>query len=266
MRSCCRILARTGWAYLSLFFINVAAAQDDEKLRELWGASQKAMSKADYKSAEEKLDAILKLAPKLSSAFYYRGRVRFQGGDIAGSIADFDKHVELSPDMKSRQWERGISLYYGNKFKEGAKQFEIYQTYHDNDVENSAWRFLCVARSESIEAARKNLLPIRNDRRIPMMQIYEMYQGKKTPADVLQAAEELPVSERERNSAKFYANLYVGLMYEVQGERAKAAEHIKKARSHKIDHYMWDVANIHQKLRNETFNKKKDREQKKSSP
>lgn len=98
-------------------------------------------------------------------------------------------------------------------------------------------------------AARKNLLPIRNDRRIPMMQIYEMYKGQLTPEKVLQAAEELPANESQKNSAKFYAHLYVGLLYEVEGKAAKAQEHVKIARKHKIGHYMWDVANIHGKLR-----------------
>ena len=227
--------------------------QDDpdnkrSEIAKLWSDAQKAIGKSDYEVAEKKLSKLIELSPDFSSAIYYRGRVRFQAGDVKGSVADFDRHIKLSPELKSRQWERGISLYYARKFKEGAKQFEIYQTYHDNDVENSAWRFLCVAQTEGMEAARKNLLPIRNDRRVPMMQIYAMFQGKMTPQQVLEAAEKLPESERQSNSAKFYANLYVGLYYEVKKEVGLAEKHLKVARKHRIDHYMWNVADVHLRL------------------
>jgi lipoprotein NlpI len=239
--------------FVFLLFIPVStlAFEDDstEKVEKLWESVRKSIDQADYRSADKSLTSILAIQPKLSNAFYYRGRVRFQAGEIKDSVADFDQHVSLSPGVKSRQWERGISLYYLEKYGQGAKQFEIYQTYHDNDVENSAWRFLCVAKADGIEAAKKNLLPIRNDRRVPMMQIYEMYRGNLTPTEVLAAAEKQSTNDAEKNSARFYANLYIGLLYEVQGQNDKSKEHIRIAKKHKIAHYMWDVANVHLLLR-----------------
>ena len=98
---------------LVVLFGAVAFSDDSEKINELWSSAQKAINSEDYKKAESNLTGILKLDPKISTAYYYRGRVRFQAGDVNGSIEDFDKHVELSPKLKSRQWERGISLYYG---------------------------------------------------------------------------------------------------------------------------------------------------------
>ncbi|MEC9093754.1 MAG: tetratricopeptide repeat protein [Planctomycetota bacterium] len=236
---------------ITVFSLGLALFQQDDsqEIDRLWQETQKAIQKSDHFTAEKQLSAILDKQPETSQAYYYRGRVRFQAGKIQASVADFDRHVKLSPQLKSRQWERGISLYYANQFEQGAQQFEIYQTYHDNDVENSAWRFLCVARSKNVEAARQNLLPIANDRRIPMMQIYEMYQGRLSPEKVIQAAEKLPANASQRNSAKFYAHLYIGLLYEVQGKKEESFKQIKLAREHKIGHYMWDVANVHQKLR-----------------
>ena len=110
-------------------------------------------------------------------------------------------------------------MYYARQFKKGAEQFELYQTYHDNDVENSAWRFLCTAKSRGIEEARKNLLPIRNDTRVPMMQIYEMLKGELSPEKVLDAALSESRSETEKNSALFYANLYVGPAERSRGKK-----------------------------------------------
>ncbi|MCH8194972.1 MAG: hypothetical protein IIB12_02755, partial [Chloroflexi bacterium] len=82
---------------------------------------------------------------------------------IDASVVDFDKYVALRPKAESRQWERGISDYYAKKYKQGAKQFELYQTYHDNDVENSTWRYLCMARTEGVEAARNALATVDRD-------------------------------------------------------------------------------------------------------
>jgi lipoprotein NlpI len=167
-------------------------------------------------------------------------------------VADFDKYGELNPSAKSRQWERGIALYYAGKFAEGAKQFELYQTFHDQDVENSAWRYLCVARAEGLEKAKENMLPIESDRRVPMMAIYDLYRGTKKPEDVLVTAEAGQPLKTELNLRLFYAHLYIGLWHEAAGREAEAKKHILLAEEHKIGHYMWDVAHVHaERLREE---------------
>ncbi len=161
------------------------------------------------------------------------------------SLEDFDKYVTLQPKAESRQWERGIACYYVGEFERGAKQFEIYQTYHDQDVENSVWRYLCVAKAKDVEAARKNLLPITADPRIPMMQIYAMYQGTGSPEKVMAAVKEGKPSPEELNLREFYANLYIGLWHEAAGRSEDAKKYILESEKHKIGHYMWDVAHIH---------------------
>lgn len=212
------------------------------------------INSASQNSEYEKLDSLwtkyIANNPKYNLGYYHRGRARFCAGKIEKSVADFDKYVELRPSQSSRQWERGIALYYAKKYREGAEQFEEYQTYHDNDVENSAWRYLCVAKSEGVARAEKNLLPIENDTRVPMMKIYSLYQGKCKPQDVLELANQGKgtLSKTAHNRQLFYAHLYVGLYYEVRGKEELAKKHISLAQDHKINHYMWDVANIHAKM------------------
>ena len=75
----------------------------------------------------------------------------------------------------------GISMYYARN-KRGAEQFELYQTFHDQDVENSVWRFLCMVPDTGVKKRERPLL-IENDRRIPMMKVFEMYRGTATPDD-----------------------------------------------------------------------------------
>lgn len=198
-----------------------------------------------FAAAVRDYDTVLKLDPDAVDVLYWRGRAHFCAGKVAESVADFDRYVKLRPKAEPRLWERGLSLYYAGRAADGAAQFALYQTYYDNDVENVTWRYVCMAKSEGVEKARAKLLPVRNDARVPMMQVYALFQGKATPEDVLKAADAPADNDEEAKIQKFYAHLYLGLFYEAGGNAAKAKEHILKAQGLKISHYMWDVANVH---------------------
>ena len=203
-------------------------------------------SKRDYAKAIADLNQMIRLDPKQAGAYYLRGRENFRTGRVDASLADFDQYAALRPKLESRQWERGISAYYAGKFKQGAKQFELYQTYHDNDVENSTWRYLCMARTEGVAKARKVMLPIKNDTRVPMMKIFDLYRGKAKPEDVLAAARAGEPTKQQLHRRLFYAHLYLGLYYEVGGKAELAKKHITLAADQfMIEHYMGDVARIH---------------------
>ena len=60
-------------------------------------------------------------------------------------------------------WQRGLSLYYADKFKEGAEQFKSDVAVNPNDAE-SIWYFLCLARLEGFRAAKADLLKVGEDR------------------------------------------------------------------------------------------------------
>ena len=116
------------------------------------------------------------------------------------------------------------------------------------DVENAAWHFICVARAESVEAARKALIPIEGDTRVPMKQVHQLFGGKASVEDVLKAAE-FGEGEDLKNH-RCYAHLYLGLYFEALGDEAKAREHmVKAARDYRMNHYMGKCAQVHVKLR-----------------
>lgn len=219
-----------------------------EPVAELVEKADKLMASGDYAKAVQSYDEAISKSPESWELFYLRGRAKFCAHQLKESVADFDRYYEKVPDAQSRQWERGIALYYVERFQDGADQFELYQTYHDNDVENATWRYLCVARAKSVEDAKKTLLPIRNDRRPPMMDIYELYRGNRKPEEVLDIARKLEPNSRDYLWGNYYAELYVGLWYEVQGNKDLAKKHIAAAKKFKIPHYMWNVSDVHLKL------------------
>ena len=166
----------------------------------------------------------------------------FSKGRITESVAAFDELARLAPREAPYLWQRGIALYYAGRYQDCRAQFESHRTVNADDVENAAWHFLCVARAESPAAARKALLPVGPDPRIPMREIYEMFRGTTTDDAVLKAAGERP-------QGRVYAHLYVGLYSEAIGDHARAREQIGLAgQPHFADAggYMHMVAVVHQ--------------------
>ncbi len=180
---------------------------------------------------------------------YFREGVKaFYDAKPKESVAAFDKLIALTPSAKPELWQRGLSLYYAGDYKGGRAQFETHQTVNTADVENAAWHFICVARADSVEAARKALIPIEGDSRVPMKQVHELFGGKGTVEDVLKAAEQ-GEGESLRNH-RCYAHLYLGLYFEALGDEAKAKDHmLKAANDYRMDHYMGRCAQVHVKVR-----------------
>lgn len=208
---------------------------------------KKAQELAAVGKNEEALAAVnevLRADPKSAEAIDFRGSLHFKLGRIKESVTDFNRYLELKPDQRDGHWRRGISLYYAGEYDEGRKQFEGYEKVDTNDVENAVWHFLCVARPSGVAKARASLLKIGNDRRVPMMQVYQLFAGKIQPDDVLDAVKAGAPGKQELNDRLFYAHLYLGLYHEVNGDAKKALEHLSIATDHKIGHYMWDVARV----------------------
>ncbi|MDF1815840.1 MAG: hypothetical protein P1V20_26815 [Verrucomicrobiales bacterium] len=183
-----------------------------------------------------------------------RGQQRFFDADIKGSLADFDEVIALDPDRDPYLWQRGITLYYADKFQEGKEQFERHQNVNDQDVENAVWHFLCAVRTPngSVESARKNLIPITEDTRVPMKEVHDLFAGTGSAETVLAAAakEGNPEKSDKAKNSYLYAHLYLGIYYEATGNTDLMKEHIAKAAGpYKMDHYMGKVAQVHAKLR-----------------
>ena len=160
---------------------------------------------------------------------------------VAESAAGFDNLARLIPESAPQLWQRGIALYYVGSYNDCRAQFESHRSVNPNDVENAAWHFLCVARAESPEKARAALLPVGPDARVPMHQIYQMFQGALTPEAVVTAAGAALESQ-------FYAHLYAGLYFEALGRRDRALEQIRVAASDRyalVGGYMYMVAQVH---------------------
>lgn len=165
----------------------------------------------------------------------------FRAARIQQSVEGFDRVARLSPADAPYLWQRGIAQYYAGKFRECRDMFISHRTVNPDDVENAAWHFLCVARADSPEAARKQILPVGPDARRPMREVYLMFKGEMTQAQVMKAA-------GNDAGALFFARLYIGLYLEATGNRETGRAQIEVAaedRYARVGGYMHDVARVH---------------------
>ncbi len=165
----------------------------------------------------------------------------FRAARIQQSLDGFDRVARLSPGDAPYLWQRGIAQYYAGQFRECRDMFVSHRTVNPDDVENAAWHFLCVARAESPDAARKQILPVGPDARRPMREVYQMFKGDMTQAQVMKAAGNDP-------GALFFARLYIGLYLEATGNREAGRAQIEIAaedRYARVGGYMHDVARVH---------------------
>ncbi len=190
---------------------------------------------------------------KTADGWFEEGVKLFFEGKARESVAAFDKVAALQPAAAPQLWQRGLALYYAGDYAGGRKQFELHQTVNRNDVENAAWHFLCVAKAEGADAARKVLIPISGDTRVPMKEVHDLFAGKGSEEAVLKAAQGSGGSgggEEARRNELCYAHLYLGLYHEALGHDARAREHLlKAANDYSMDHYMGKVAQVHVKMR-----------------
>ena len=202
-------------------------------------------NRREFDKAVADYGKVIELSPKLTIAWQRRGEDHFRLGHFKESVADFDKVIELEPGHAPHHWQRGISLYYAGEFDRGAQQFELHKTVNPEDVENAVWHFLCVARLSGVEKARASLIPIHDDGRVPMMQIFALFGGKGTPQTVMDAVSAGNPPERVLKERLFYAHLYLGLFDEANGKLDSAKEHIRLAAEKAENDYMGDVARVH---------------------
>jgi len=183
---------------------------------------------------------------------YERGYENFFAGRIKEALVEWDAQVKEEPASLPGHWQRGLALYYAERYKDGRAQFETHQKVNSEDVENAVWHFLCVSKIEGVDAARKVYIPITHDSRVPMKEIHALFAGKGTEEAVLKAAETAKegTPKATLNMQRCYAYLYLGLYNEALGKAEKAKEYmLKAAELAPKESYMGQVAVVHCKVR-----------------
>jgi lipoprotein NlpI len=238
-----------GKAKEAIALANKAIQLDSKNFAAYYVLGQANFSLRQNEEAVNAFREVLQLNPKAVAVHDRLGDALLKLGRFDEAIAEFREFLKANPKFTPDHWRLGIALYYAGKFDEGRKQFDLHRTVNPEDVENSAWHYLCNARATSPKKAREDLIPVTKDARVPMKQVLELFAGKLKPQEVLDAAEKAKLEGEALKEARFYANLYVALYYESEGDTKKTLEHLTTAvEKYKIGHYMWDVGDAHLKM------------------
>lgn len=173
-----------------------------------------------------------------------RGVEELRAGRIEPSLAALDAVAEADPVAMPHLWQRGIAQYFAGQYRKGREQFESHRRVNPHDVENATWHFLCVAATDGVDQARRAMLPAPGDGRVPMNELYALYKGTGDRAAVDAAVEAVPAGSAARRTARFYADLYIGLLSHAEGNAAEAEQHLAAAAAVPDRGVMADVARV----------------------
>lgn len=184
----------------------------------------------------------------------FAGGQAFKGGHVEDSIRLFDAAAAVGYP-KSLLWQRGISLYYAQRFQEGYEQFRKDAELNSQDTEESVWAMVCEAPLDGFEKSRSNMQVVQEESRPVMRLVYKLFRGQlgQEKEGRLRAALEQTAASSESAQDSFYANLYLGLLAEARGDVEESRTRIRQATfsdygRHSPD-YMADVARVHARLR-----------------
>lgn len=244
-----RLTTIASLAVLVLTFSVAFAGENDVSPQELTKWLRDIKEAADRNESPRVIELsskILEQTTQVAEAYYWRGREYLRSGDAIKAMEDFNAFLRARPDQASRLWERGIAAFYAEDYAAGARQFADYQNVDDADVENAVWHVLCRSYVTDFRAAQREIMCVGVDRRVPMMEIYQLFRGEIEPAAVLAAADRAAADPKQHDYHRFYAHLYVGYYYLAQRDPDRAREHLKIAVERYPNHdYMCDVARMH---------------------
>ncbi|MFO1041042.1 MAG: hypothetical protein U0941_04605 [Planctomycetaceae bacterium] len=250
------VLIRLGiWAAIVMFGICRGIAEETPAVAPPLTADQAAELTRTWEKVRVDMTKSIEANPKNLNAISRRGDACFFLGRFDEAVADYDEMNKLDESQANSNWRRGIALFYAGKFKDAAAQFESYHSFDQVDRENGIWRYLSQYKAHGREKAREGLLKYEKDDREPFPSVYKLFAGTMKPAEILERIDAAEISKDEREKRLFYAHLYIGLNYAVEGDAADAQRHLRLATLNKWGpaagygpNYMWHVGRLHEEL------------------
>lgn len=232
-----------------------AALPTNEQAQLLFRDAGRAFADGQFSRVLEKVKQVVELLPDDARVQQRAGELLYRSGHVLESLKHFDRANELEPARADHNWQRGIALATAGEFEKGAEQFENHHRVNPDDVENSAWHFLCVAKYRGLNAAKASLLPSRGDQRPMMMPILSMYRQEKSADQLLNdlkefqldlSRQQLAASQaQDQQLAAFYAALYLGLYHDALEMKQEASKYFKQSIAYQLSGYMADVSRVY---------------------
>lgn len=155
------------------------------------------------------------------------GMAAFSQNRVTEAIELYDSVIAANPASKPYLWQRGLALYYADRFVDGADQFAADVAVNPNDTEEQIWHLLCLAQIKEggLAAARPYKLSVGVDRRPVMRAVQKLFlSGDPADEEVLAA-----LATNGDPSSRFYASLYLSLYAESVRDARAAKQRMLEA-------------------------------------
>jgi len=176
----------------------------------------------------------ISIDPNLSGTQLVQAGMRsFSKGDLGTSVEYFDEAKNKMPDLENYLWQRGLSLYYMNEYDKCADQFKRDVIINKDDTEEAVWNLACKTQSnyeqgkgeKSLDLARKNMLPIKSDRRPIMNTVYNVFKGTLPEEKLIEQQ-----GDKDDSSINyFYSKLYQSLLKDITQDKESGLNLMKDA-------------------------------------
>ena len=113
---------------------------------------------------------------------------RFFNADMKGAISDFDAYLKNNLHESCIIGSEGLLIIMPASLKKESNSLRFIKT-----LILMMWKMRCgiffvLTKSKGFEEARKSLIDIKGDGRVPMAQVQLLFAGKLEPKDVIEAA------------------------------------------------------------------------------
>lgn len=154
------------------------------------------------------------------------GMEAFAAGKVEEAIQLYDSVMSANPASKPYLWQRGLALYYAERFADGAEQFASDVAVNPNDTEEQIWHLLCLAQVKGgLSAARPYKLNVGTDRRPVMRVVQQLFlNGDQKDESQLES-----IANNGDLPSRFYAALYLSLYFESLGDVGRSETWMREA-------------------------------------
>ena len=172
----------------------------------------------------------LKLQPNLADAYNFIGIYYTQEGQFESAYEAFDAVLELSPEYDYAYLNRGIALYYGERYELAVADMQSFYALDPKDGYRALWLYLTQS-AQDPEQAKANLASSQPEL-VPnawSSVLVDYYLGKKSRKEVFAAAKMGLSHPNEYAERLCEAYFYIAKIAQEQGQYSDAANYFRLA-------------------------------------
>ncbi|MFC3186486.1 lipoprotein NlpI [Shewanella intestini] len=166
----------------------------------------------------------IKLQPNLADAYNFIGIYYTQEGDFDSAYESFDGVLELSPNYDYAYLNRGIALFYGERYELAIQDMQTFYDLDPSDGYRALWLYLTSVGSDEVKAtSRLNAQRSKLNDNAWSTKLVDFYLGKVTKEQIFAAAKVNLSNPREYAERLCEAYFYIAKQADRKGDYQEAA-------------------------------------------